>query len=200
MSYRHALLFAVATGAAIAVASIPGCSDEPECLESLGSRTPGQVCTEAQTATRTATSACYVKPQVCPNLHPIRFCTRLVGTGTTAFNLLLQNFGEAPLEIRSVTVRGDDRCAFSKPQIDPGWNTPITSNDVMVFRFRYAPPAEGEDHILLDFETNAQNFPTLTIAACGRAVTSTIGPDFDPDLSCFDCDEQVDAEVTTCWD
>lgn len=187
-----------ALGLTVAVTVSIGACDGDDCAPSYRDRgTPQDVCLGAQTSSAAEAPACYVPPQVCPNLQPVGFCSRLVGAEPQAFNLLLQNLGREELVITGVKVRGDGRCAFTKPQLDPAFGQPIKAADGQIVRFKYQPPRAGEDHVMLEFTTNAENFPVLKVAACGRGVTSTTAPEA---LRCLPCEDKSEAEYTDCWE
>ena len=115
-------------------------------------------------------TTCFDAPEICPSLSPIRFCARYVQTDNV-FNVLLLNKGERPLTINSIKVRGDTRCAFKNPQFSPEiGEKAIEPNDAMVVRFRYNPPAAGEDHIAIEMTSDADNLPSLLIPVCGKGV------------------------------
>lgn len=174
------------------------CSDSVECFPTVGEGGGAQApC--AVTRVRTSTSpeqACFEQPQVCPSLAPIRFCSRLGGSSTPV-NITLDNRGEAPLTIKSVKIRGNERCAFKAPQFSPELNTPIEPGSSLVLRFRYEPPMEaGSDFATLEIESDAENFPVLQIRTCGGSVTSTraINP-----TECLACEAREEAPFSDCF-
>ena len=174
----------------------PGCAGD-DCLESFSSAggDAAAVCTSTL-AQGSREGVCYARPQICPSLQPVLFNSRLVNT-ETGFNLLLQNFGRQPLTITGIRVRGDERCAFVEPQTSPAIGQTVEGADGMILRFKYRPPAEGEDHIQIEVESDAENFPLLSVSVCGRGVTSTTTDEARQPLPCLD---RTEAEATSCWD
>lgn len=141
-------------------------------------------------------ATCFEKAQICPNRSPLNYQSWLVGTDRP-FNLLLTNAGQTPLHISSIKVRGDDRCAFAPPQFAPAITTPIPPKDGLIIRLKYNPPSTGQDHIFIEINSDAENFPLLGLAACGKAVNSTTTPGA---LTFGLCEDRSTAEFTTCWD
>jgi len=177
------------------ILAVVGCSDGKDCARSFSELGSAQdVCLVRSS---TGAAACYSQPQICPNQQPVGFCSRFVGGGPTAFNLLLQNRGERPLTIRSIRVRGDERCAFTMPEISPRLGVPINPDDGMIVRFRYAPPEVGEDHAVFEIESDGENFPVLPIAVCGAGATSTTAAAM---AECIQCQDRLQADFTSCWE
>ena len=78
--------------------------------------------------------------------------------------------GNEKLVIQSVKVLGDEKCSFAfdtgvdveKLEIPPG--------EFGLVSARYLPTKLGEDHAVLVLHTNAENFPTLKLYACGTGI------------------------------
>lgn len=83
------------------------------------------------------------------------------------FDFQLINEGGGVLSIESVSFRGDQNCAFTFEGPD---YTELGEGDAGFVRGWYAPTVEGEDHIAMDVVSNAENYPTFTVAICGKAV------------------------------
>lgn len=180
------------------IAAVPlGCSST-DCVESyreVGGPEAPCVAASSTSSAASETAACFQKPQICPDLSPIRFCSRLGGS-TNTINILLDNRGESELTLSRIQLRGDARCAFKQPRTSPEVGEAIKPGASAVFQFRYAPPAgAGEDHAAIEILSDAENLPSLLIPVCGRAVTSTIG--IDPS-DCLPCEDRTQAEVSDC--
>lgn len=126
-------------------------------------------------------------PQICPELNPIPFCDVVPGLGAAVaphagafeFDFYLVNNGTAPLVINSVRLVSDERCAVGEVEVSP--MGPIPSLDSFFIRFWYDPPDLGEDHIYIEIDSNAENFPLLPIGICGRGAMTPLA---DPCLFC----------------
>jgi hypothetical protein len=162
------------------------CSGDKECVGSFKEvGGPDAPCRTTRSSTVTD-QACFEKPQICPDLSPIRFCSRLGGS-STPINVLLDNRGETPMKVTSVKVLGDTRCAFSAPMVRPELSDSVEPGTSMVMRFHYNPPAAaGEDHAAIEITSDAENLPKLVIQVCGRSVTSTRAAGMDDCLACQD--------------
>jgi hypothetical protein len=198
---RHlALALVTLSGVAAAVAA---CSDEITCAESLAAAgaTADTPCLAVNARTSTAPERqCFTKPQICPDLSPVRFLSRAVSTATVTnavpVNLLIENRGEAAMTITSVKVRGDVRCAFKRAQFAPAIGQKIEAGDSFIVRFFYVVPnAVGDDAAAIEIESDAENLPRLVIPVCGKAVTR--GTPNDPNQMCPD---RTAAEYTECFE
>src|SRR5437870_2253797 len=93
----------------------------------------------------------YQKAEICPDLSPVPFCSRFVGS-TYGTDLILSNRGYEGLRIESVQLLGDDNCAFEPPQISfvPGPDSKLidyTKSESV--RLVYHPRKVGPDHVVL---------------------------------------------------
>jgi hypothetical protein len=174
---------------------VVACSDSVECVASykdLGG--PEQPCVITSTTGGEA-AACYEPAQVCPDLSPVAFCSRVRGS-TVAVNVLINNRGETPMKISAIKVRGDTRCAFRRAQFAPMVGSTIEPRSSLVMRFQYVAPMEvGEDHAVIEVVSDAENFPTLPIAVCGQTVNAGA-----PGGMCLQCQDRRQAEYTDCFE
>ena len=138
---------------------------------------------------RDSAACIYQKAQICPDLSPVQFCSRFVGTNYGT-DLHLSNRGYEGLRIESVQLLGDDGCAFEPPQISfvpgPGSKLIERTKDESV-RIIYRPRKIGADHAVLRIISNAENFRQLDIAICGQGIMAGMpgGPDGGACLQCM---------------
>jgi hypothetical protein len=167
------LLLALGAGCEQQGASLPmGMNSAPcECTPSDGNACP-----------------IYQKAQICPDLSPVQFCSRFVGT-SYGTDLLLSNRGYEGLRIESVQLLGDDGCAFDPPQLSfvPGSGKAIERTKDESIRLVYRPRKIGPDHAVLRIISNAENFERLDIAICGQGIMAGMpgGPDGGACLQCM---------------
>lgn len=171
------------------------CSDSKECAASYRDLGPPEGPCVITSTSGGSEGQCYDPAQICPDLSPIAFCSRVVGS-TVAVNVLLNNRGETPMKITSIKVRGDTRCAFKRAQFAPMIGTTIEPRSSMVMRFQYvAPMTPGEDHAVIEVASDAENFPTLPLAVCGKTVAAGQAAGM-----CLQCEDRRTAEYTDCFE
>lgn len=176
------------------VLGAPACSDENACVASFSDvGGPEAPCVLPAAG---AAPQCFEQAQICPDLSPIAFCTRTVNS-TVAVNVLVNNRGELPMKITSIKVRGDTRCAFKRAQFAPAVGSTIEAGGSMVLRFQYVGPAQpGEDHAVIEVTSDAENFPILPVAVCGK----TVAPGQGGGGMCLECQDRRTAEYTDCFE
>jgi len=126
-------------------------------------------------------------PQICPRINPINLCEQFIPEGGNAeqitWELMLDNLGQGLLEIESVEVRHDRRCAFEDPlgTIEIWDNddsddhaATVRSSGAAFLRIQYRPPSPGEDAVTVTVNSNAENFPSLDVFICGAGTTETL--------------------------
>lgn len=124
------------------------------------------------------------EPQICLSKGYVSMPQVVVGESQTVSVAVTNcSTGTKKLWIQGVQMEGDPRCVFqfdpqqdvSNIMIDPGQSATVTTV--------YQPQAEGEDHAVIVFFSDAQNYPGLMLQICGRAVTTagTVQP-----LTCKD--------------
>ncbi|MCS6912518.1 MAG: hypothetical protein RMK29_04490 [Myxococcales bacterium] len=128
----------------------------------------------------------YRNPQICPDLSPVKFCSRFVGSSYST-DVLIFNRGYAPLRIESVSLLGDEHCAFDPPQSSfiPGQSV-IEHMRSESIRLTFRPRKLGPHFGVLRLVSNAENFRQLDIAVCGQGIMPGMpaGPDGG---SCLEC-------------
>ena len=112
------------------------------------------------------------KPLVQPATSPLILCP---DSPAVSANLLLQNPGCGPLEISTLEFQGDDRDAFTSPELRPAADATAAGGSATV-AFSYRPPDDGEDHVLLVISSNADNFEELLVPVCGRGLAADGSP------------------------
>ena len=192
----------------LCVGLLAGCGGNSSCKKELGELGPAAPCQNAATATdagAVGTPQCFVQPEVCPGKGGFPFCERPVGQSFRD-SVEIQNTGESVLTIYSVVARGDTSCAFVDPELrDPDGGVPLNLNpqETILFSFRYAPPSTGRFNALVEFTSNAENFPVLRIPLCGIGVPPDAGtnPVDDagvPKCGMEMCDDMSTADPTSC--
>ena len=163
---------AYALAAILCVGLLAGCGSKSSCNKTLGSLDPKVPCQNATAGT----PQCFEQPEVCPGKGGFPFCERPTDESYRD-SLEVTNMGEKVLTIYSVVARGDTSCAFVDPELrDPDGGVPLNINpqETILFSFRFAPPApqpEGQAYTaLVEFTSNAENYPVLRIPMCGRGV------------------------------
>jgi hypothetical protein len=184
---------AIATIVALVVA---GCSDEPNPMP--------------------------LHPQIIPHVNPINFCQVGIPADKIppqlSFDLMLVNGGQERLEISSVDVTSDRRCAFAGANgdvrlfdndADDDFLATAKSREAAFMRIRYATPEEpGEDEIKITIHSNAENFPEpagLDVFVCGAGTTETtlscrirMDPECtDSAANAYRCEPGPESEVAT---
>jgi hypothetical protein len=192
----------------LSVGLLAGCGSKSSCKKELGALGPEVPCQNASTADdagAVGTPQCFVQAQVCPGKGGFPFCERPVGESFRD-SVELTNTGESVLTIYSVVARGDTACAFIDPELrDPDGGVPLNINpqETILFSFRYAPPNEGRFNALVEFTSNAENFPVLRIPLCGIGVPAGSPPNpVDdagvPTCGMMMCDDVSSAAPTSC--
>ncbi len=116
-------------------------------------------------------------PQVAASAQPICISDDPTPVDTVATrDILIQNLGNADLEITSSSLEGNDRGYFSVEGLQP---TTLMCPETVAARIVYAPTQPGWDTATLVVRSNAENFPTLEIFVLGLA-TPVDDPDFSP--------------------
>ena len=196
----------------LCVGLLAGCGGGSDCKKTVGDD-PTAPCQNAATATdagAVGTPQCFVEPEVCPGKGGFPFCERPVGQSFRD-SVEIQNTGESDLTIYSVVARGDTSCAFVDPELgdpfEPGVvkTVPLVVKPqaTVIFSFRYAPPSTGRFNALVEFTSNAENFPVLRIPLCGIGVPADAGvnPVDDagvPSCGMVMCDDMSTADPTYC--
>ncbi|MBI2374613.1 MAG: hypothetical protein HYV07_11515 [Deltaproteobacteria bacterium] len=170
------------------------CSEEKVCHQTL-SGAPETPCVATSSTTPAEERECWQKPQICPDLSPVRFCSRVINAVRPASaGILLSNRGETPMSIKKVEVLGNARCAF-KVKNAPAAGASVKPQDALVLQVQYAPTETGADHVALRITTDSENFPTLVIGACGRGVATA---EEAGGGQCLECEDRTNAEVVEC--
>lgn len=133
------------------------------------------VCPPGELGMSAACLATYRNPQICPDISPVAFCSRFVNT-TTFSPIILTNRGYSGLVVNSVTLVGDDNCAFGAPEISPPLGTIIPSGKQQIIRIAYRPQKQLSDFAELRIESNAENFQRLVVPLCGQGVPANNPP------------------------
>jgi hypothetical protein len=186
---------AYALAAVLCVGLLAGCGSKSSCKKTYGDdpAAPCRNTTTSDDAGAVGTPQCYVQPQVCPGKGGFPFCERPVGE-TYRDSLEITNTGEDVLTIYSVVARGDTSCAFVDPELrDPDGGVPLNINpqETVLFSFRFAPPAAQAEcqayTALVEFTSNAENFPVLRIPMCGRGLEAGSPPSPVNDAGVQEC-------------
>jgi hypothetical protein len=189
---------AFALAAILCVGLLAGCGSKSDCTKELGSLAPETPCQNSTTGT----AQCYSQPEVCPGKGGFPFCERPIDE-TYRDSVEITNMGEKVLTIYSVVARGDTSCAFVEPELrDPDGGVPLNINpqETILFSFRFAPPAAqnracsatdpGEVYTaLVEFTSNAENYPVLRIPMCGRGIPAGSPPAPVNDAGVQECGE-----------
>ena len=100
------------------------------------------------------------------------------------------------LVITRVTIHGDARCSFSYEEERDLERKAIPPGESAALRVRYRPETPGEDYAKIRIISNAQNYPSLDLPICGRALPRHVpGLDSGPPpaaSSTFRCKEVGD--------
>ncbi len=127
----------------------------------------------------------YTNPEICPDLSPVQFCSRDIGSATPT-PVILSNRGLTGLVISSITLIGDDNCAFEPPLRSNKEGSIIDYMHQDVIQLTYRPRAIANDYAILRIESNAENFKRLDIAVCGQGLKA--GTQGNPDGgACLPC-------------
>jgi hypothetical protein len=199
---------AYALAVVLCVGLLAGCGSKSSCKKELGSIGPEVPCQNATTADdagAVGTPQCFVQSQICPGKGGFPFCERPLGTSWRD-SVEITNTGESVLTIDSVVARGDTSCAFVDPELrDPDGGVPLNINpqETILFSFRFSPPSTGRFNALVEFTSNAENFPVLRIPMCGIGVSADAGvnPIDDggvPECGMVMCDDVSSAAPTSC--
>jgi hypothetical protein len=196
-----------ALAAILCVSLLAGCGGKAACKKSVGSdpAAPCQNLTTSDDAGAVGTPQCYVEAQVCPGKGGFPFCERPIAQSYRD-SLEVTNTGEKVLTIYSVVARGDTACAFIEPELrDPDGGVPLNINpqETILFSFRFAPPNTGRFNALVEFTSNAENFPVLRIPLCGIGVPADAGVNPVDDggvqqCGMLMCDDVSAADPTAC--
>ncbi|MBI4815073.1 MAG: hypothetical protein HY791_02370 [Deltaproteobacteria bacterium] len=171
------------------------CSEEKVCNATLSGATPETPCVATSSTTPAEERVCWDKPQICPDLSPVRFCNRLAAAERPAsIGLLLSNRGAAPMKIQKVEVLGNERCSFNV-RAEPAVGASVNPDDALVVQVQYNPATPGADHVALKVTTDSENFPTLVLPMCGRGVAR---PEEAGAGQCLECEDRASAVVTEC--
>ena len=111
----------------------------------------------------------YTNAEICPDLSPVQFCSRDVGSATPT-DVIVSNRGLQGLVINNVTLIGDDNCAFDPPLVSPKEMTVIDYLQQEIVHLTYRPTKLANDYAILRIESTAENFPRLDIAVCGQGL------------------------------
>lgn len=194
---------AYALAAILCVGLAAGC-EKSSCKKDLTGLDNAAPCQNFTAGTDAGVSGqCFVQPQICPGKGGFPFCERPVGDSFRD-SVELTNMGEADLVIYSVVARGDTDCAFIEPELrnsDGGVPMTVKPQETVLFSFRFAPPAvqsrscsagnPGESYTaLVEFTTNAENFPVLRIPMCGRGIDPNDPPSPVNDAGVQECGDQ----------
>ena len=108
-------------------------------------------------------------PEITIDVSPVSLGERSIASDAEAlrFDLQLLNLGDEELVINEVRLRGDGGCAFTLSDPDQ-WS--LYRGESSFVRGWYQPTTAGEDHVALEVESNAANFPLLVVPVCGRGV------------------------------
>jgi hypothetical protein len=198
MRVRYALAAILCAGL------LAGCGDKSSCKKTVDD--PAAPCQNASASTDAgAATQCYVEAQVCPGKGGFPFCERPINQ-TYRDSLEITNTGDEVLTIKSVVARGDTSCAFVDPELrnsDGGVPLDINPQETVLFSFRFAPPSTGRFNALVEFTSNAQNFPVLRIPLCGIGVPPDAGTNPVDDAGVQQCgmlmcDDVSSADPTSC--
>lgn len=196
---------AYALALVLSVGPLAGC-EKSSCKKDLSGLDNAAPCQNTATATDAGpvgTPQCFVQAQVCPGKGGFPFCERPINQ-TYRDSLEITNTGESVLTIYSVVARGDTSCAFVDPELrDPDGGVPLNINpqETILFSFRFAPPAvqnractkdnPGEAYAaLVEFTSNAENFPVLRIPICGRGIDPNDPPSPVNDAGVQECGKE----------
>ena len=187
VAYALALILCVSL---LAACSKSDCKKD---LTGLDNAAPCLNITEADDGGAVGKPQCYVEPQMCPGKGGFPFCERAVDT-TFRDSLEITNMGDSDLVISSVVARGNAGCAFIEPELrDPDGGVPMTvkPQEMILFSFRFTPPeAQPECQAytaLVEFTSNAQNFPVLRVPMCGRGLPKGSPPSPVNDAGVQEC-------------
>ena len=140
--------------------------------------------------------ALYKNAQICPDLSPVAFCSRYLNS-TTGSPIILTNRGLQGLLISSLSLVGDDNCAYPAPQISPPLGTVIASGQTQIIEVAYAPRKQASDYAVLHIVSNAENFPDLAIELCGQGVPSNTPVNSDGGV-CLQCNKTTVSSKPAC--
>ena len=114
------------------------------------------------------------KPQVCFDQNFQQGFGFTVAPSAPAYRLsfVITNCstGNEKLVIQSVEVLGDEKCSFTFDTSVDVEKLEIPPGEFGLVSARYLPTKLGEDHAVLVLHTNAENFPTLKLYACGTGI------------------------------
>lgn len=170
--------------AALLLLPLVGCEDQGAPLPSGDPQAPC-VCPPGELGSNAACLTTYRNPQICPDLSPVAFCSRYVNT-TNFSPIILTNRGFGGLVVNSVSLLGDDNCAFGPPEVSPPLGTVIAAGKQQIIRITYRPQKQLPDYAELRIESNAENFQRLVIPLCGQGIPMNNPPRPDGGV-CLPC-------------
>lgn len=139
----------------------------------------------------------YQNAQICPDISPVGFCSRYVNKSVNT-DVVLFNRGLTGLRITSVTLEGDDNCAFVPPKLSFTAGEDGTIINYMrseVIRLTYSPTKVAQDHAVLRIKSNAENFPDLNIAVCGQGLPANAPPQGADGGTCLQCNKPASTKA-----